>query len=101
MALKKDIKLENDIILSYHRIARIDNFINEKTNILVYSYVNQYQRDRGREGIQISFKPNDIYMIPYNESIEYNQNLTVKEAYEYLKTTDRFKGAEDVFEEED
>lgn len=101
MALKKDIKLENDIVLSYHRIANIDNKINEKTTIIIYSYINQFQRDRQKEGVQISNGISDIYMVPSNVSIEYNQKLTVKEAYDYLKTLDMFKDAEDVYEEED
>ena len=101
MALKKDIKLKNDIVLSYHRISNIDNVINEKTIITVYSYINQYQRDREKEGVHISSSISDIYMVPHNEYIDYTPQITVTEAYDYLKTLDMFKGAEDVFEEED
>ena len=101
MALKKDIKLENDIVVSYHRIANIDNLINKNTTITVYSYVNQFQRDREKDGVDYLPNEKGIYKITSTYTLDFDDTLTTFKAYSFLKTLDMFKGAEDVYEEED
>lgn len=99
MALKKTIILENGIPMEYHRIGAIENVVNGNTNLKIFSYVNQQQRNREKNH-EIRYS-DDIYKITTYETIPYNDTLTIKNAYEYLKTTEKYQGAEDVFEEED
>ncbi len=94
MALKKEIILENGIILNYHRIAEIQNEVNGKTKLLIYSYLNKDQRDREKQEKSIA----QIYRVGSLEKLNYNDKLTITQAYEYLKTIDKYKDAEDVFE---
>lgn len=99
MALKKDIEQENGVILSYHRIAEIENIVNDSTKLKIISYVNQKQRQK--EINAGMYGDARIYIMTSEEKLNYNDTLSIKEAYNYLKTTDTYKGAEDVFEEDD
>ena len=102
MALKKVVKTNNGIPLEYHRISRIDNIVNDKTMIIVKSYVNQEEREKEKQeqraryfiGSSV-FTYDDIIKIPYNDTLD------IVSAYEYLKTTEKYKDAEDIFEEGD
>lgn len=97
MALKKEIVLDNGIMLNYHRIGEIQNIVNGKTKLVIYSYINQEQRNREKNREAMYY--DDIYRITNLETLDYNDKLTIREAYEYLKTTEKYKDAEDVFEE--
>lgn len=99
MALKKDIILENGVIMTYHRIAEIQNTVNFNTTLVIYSYINQEQRNKEKK-LQISPSRvlSSLYRITDYVNLEYNDNLSITEAYEYLKTTDKYSGAEDIFE---
>ena len=99
MALKKKIILENGIPMEYHRIAQINNVVNESTAIVINSYVNQEQRNREKNH-EIRYS-NDIYKIIDKVEIPYNDTLDIVSAYEYLKTTPKYEGAEDIFESEE
>lgn len=99
MALKKNIVLENGIPVTYHRVIGINNIINQETLIEVGSYINEEQRDKEKEwykngGNEASY----VFFNTVYYSIEYNKDLNVDNAYEYLKTLEIFEGAEDVFE---
>ena len=100
MALKKDIVLENGIVLNYHRVVSINNITNQQTIIEVGSYINKEQRDKERAWYESNSKDNmNVYIITTYYSKEYDKDLNVDSAYEYLKTLEVFEGAEDVFEE--
>lgn len=99
MALKKTIILDNGIPVSYHRIAEIQNIVNRNTRLLVYSYINEEQRNREKNH-EIRYS-DDIYIAKSYEDIGYNDTLIIEKAYEYLKHTPKYEGAEDVFEEGD
>jgi hypothetical protein len=101
MALKKEIELENGIILNYHRIVSINKITNTAIIIEVASYISQAKREEEAEAIRISQETGEavemnilINTIYLNK--EYEENETIKDLYEYLKTTDKFKNAEDV-----
>ncbi len=98
MALKKTIILENGIPMSYHRIAEIKNIVNNSTMLIIHSYINQEQRNREKNH-EIRFS-DDIYKIIEQVKIAYNDKLDIVSAYEYLKTTEKYLDAEDIFEEE-
>ena len=96
MALLKPIKQSNGIILTYHRIKDIRNVINDKTYIEIASYVDEEEREREKKQPKYSPRRDEVYIIYSNEEVKYNDTLTIREAYEYLKTTDKYKGAIDV-----
>lgn len=95
MALKKDIEQYNGVILSYHRITDIQNIVNDKTIINICSYINHKQREKEQEQIRNNQYINNIYKVASNVELEYNDTLTVEEAYKFLKTIDKYRNAED------
>lgn len=113
MALEKEIELENGIVLNYHRIATLSKITNISNMIEVNSYINANQREKEKyyqelqmrnahqeeltdkeqkdleKGINVLVEA-DYIQIPYDE------NMTIEDAYEYLKTTDKYKDAIDI-----
>lgn len=89
MALKKEIIQEDGIATNYHRILYIQNAINECTSIAVMSYVETNARTRESEGME-TYRQATTYTAPYTE------DMTPEKAYEFLKTLEEFKDAEDV-----
>lgn len=87
MALQKDIIQRNGVLTTYHRIFFIQSRINSGVSIAVLSYLNEESR---RSDNPEKFVASVTYEIPYQE------NMTVEQAYEYLKTLPEFEGAEDV-----
>lgn len=100
MALKKDKVLNNGIVLTYHRVVSVNSIINQQSLIEVGSYLNKEQRDKEKEWYA-SGGMNDlnVYISTTYYYKDYDKELNVDNAYEYLKTLDEFKDAEDIFEE--
>ena len=90
MALKKDIEQINGIITSYHRIYSIENIVNQSLNIIVFSYLDNNAREKEENG------NNQIYKQTKSYTTQYEETLTVEDAYEYLKTLPEFEDAEDI-----
>lgn len=88
MALIKYIQQDNRIITSYHRILYIQSTINSHTSIAVLSYVDKQSREC--EGSEVQ---------PYKTAVTYEtnyvENMTVSDAYQYLKTLPEFSDAVD------
>ena len=100
MALKKDITLDNGIVLNYHRIVAVYNVTNRSTMIEIASYLNQEQRNKEKVWYETDSNDNmNVYIKSTMYNIDYDKNMNVDSAYEYLKTLDEFKDAEDVLEE--
>lgn len=113
MALQKEIELENGIVLNYHRIASLNKITNISNIIEVNSYATESQRnkeiiyqnlqkrnanqeeltDKEKEdlenGINVYIE-SDFIQLPYDE------NMTIEDAYNYLKTTDKYKEGENI-----
>lgn len=88
MALKKEIQLENGIVLSYHRIITLQLVTNKSIDMIVASYVDEENRDK-------DFLDNKIIQTKvYTDA--YQENYNIEKAYEYLKTLPEFKDAIDV-----
>jgi hypothetical protein len=100
MALKKEIELENGIIVNYHRIVSINKITNNCNIIEVASYTSEKQREKEREYYESIEKDKRMNVFIETEYIqkEYSENETIEECYEYLKKIDKFKDAEDVLE---
>ena len=94
MALKKDIRQIDGVTTSYHRILFLQQMINHHNSIAVASYVDAAARDAEKMNILTQpYKASKTYETAYDES------MTIKSAYEYLKTLPEFEGAEDVYED--
>lgn len=91
MALYKDIKQDDGVTTSYHRILFVQQMVNRHNSIAVISYVDTESRE--------SEKTAELRQ-PYQKSItyevSYDPNMTVESAYDYLKTLPQFAGAIDV-----
>ena len=92
MGLKKSIILDNGITVSYHRIVSINNITNVCNIIEVASYTSKEKREEEKNAIENATEMNVFINTEYINK-EYTENLTIKEAYEYLKTLDEFKDA--------
>ena len=118
MALEKNIELENGIILNYHRIVNLSKITNIKNIIEVSSYVSEQQREKEKQYQELQRKNaseeeltkeereelekgiNVLTEVKYVE-INYDKDMTIEEAYTYLKTLDKYKNSKDVLEESD
>lgn len=97
MALKKNITLNNGIVLNYHRVASVNNITNQQSNIEVASYINEAQRNKEKEWYETENKEDmNVFVDTKYYSKEYDENLNVINAYDYLKTLDEFKNSEDI-----
>lgn len=89
MALSKPITQDDGVTTNYHRIVRLESVINSHVSIVVFSYVNQ--ESRHKESTEYS---------PYRSAITYTtdyiENMTIENAYNYLKSLPAFEGAEDI-----
>lgn len=90
MAIMKAITQKDGVTTNYHRILYVQNMPNSHTSIAVLSLVSDEVREEQKAG--------DIEH-PYTHSVTYeteeHDDLTVSEAYDYLKTLPAFEGAED------
>lgn len=113
MALQKEIKMNNGIVLNYHRINTISLMTNWCISINISSYISKEEREKEQEyqavqrksvnGETLSTaevillnKPLEVYIEGDFIEIDYDENLSIKDIYEYLKTTDKYKDAVDV-----
>ena len=100
MALKKEIELENGIVVNYHRIVSINKITNNCNIIEVASYTSEKQRDKEKEYYESTEEDKQINVFIETKCIqkEYAEGETIEECYKYLKTLDEFKYSEDVWE---
>ena len=100
MALKKEIELDNGVIVNYHRIVSMQKITNQMNIFEVASYVSETKRNEEREAIEEGQKTGEA--VPMNVFIDttivdkdYDEAETIEDAYDYLKTLDKFKNAKD------
>lgn len=97
MALNKYITLDNGVILSYHRVVSVNNITNQTSIIEVASYINEEQRNKEKEWYETKSQEDMNVLIETKYYLkDYDKNLNVDNAYDYLKTLDEFKDAEDI-----
>ena len=92
MALLKEIRQDDGVPTKYHRVLYLIHNVNSHNSIAVVSYVDEESRanDVASNGDSRPYRHAITYEIPYDES------MTVKTAYDYLKTLSEFENAEDV-----
>lgn len=93
MALKKQIELENGIITNYHRIVSINKITNSLIIIEVASYTSELKR---QEELEKEGQEMNVFIDTTFLNKEYSETETIKDLYNYLKTTEKFANAEDV-----
>lgn len=109
MAIKKEIELENGITINYHRITTLNKITNISNNIEVSSYTNKTQRAKEQRYQELQTKENltieeqeevekgiNVFIETDFIQIPYKQNMSIEDAYNYLKTTEKYKNAIDV-----
>lgn len=94
MAILKSIELQNGITVSYHRVVSVNNITNHASIIEVASYTNKAKREEEKEKLE-NHEEMDIFINSDYLETEYDPDLNVISAYEYLKTTKKFEGCED------
>lgn len=102
MAIKIQVTADNGIVTEYHRIALLSIDVNQQNTILVHSYLSADGRQVEKDYAAGLYKDLDEGMMkfPYVRAryihTVYDPNMTVSEAYGYLKMLSEFEGAEDV-----
>lgn len=113
MALNKEIEIDNGMILNYHRITSLNKITNVSNTIEVSSYTTQIQREKEQRYQELQRKSTNSEELTEEEQqllnnginiiietdyvqIPYDKKMTIENAYKYLKTTEKFRNAEDV-----
>ena len=99
MALLKPIELDSGIVLNYHRIVTITKVTNHATILEIAGYTSKEKRElevqQFQNGEEITAYIDTSFM-----SVDYDEASTIKDWYAYLKTTEKYSGAEDDDDEE-
>lgn len=95
MALLKQIELDSGIILNYHRIVAITKVTNHSTILEVAGYTSKEKRDQEISQL-MNGEEVTVYIDTSFMSADYDENTTIKDWYDYLKTTEKYLDAEDV-----
>ena len=90
MALYKEIRQNDGVRTTYHRIMFLQQTVNKQNSIAVLSYTDEEARKFEQDGEYRPYRKSVTY------EVDYDDTMTVANAYEYLKTLDVFAGAEDV-----
>lgn len=113
MAIEKEIELENGVVLNYHRITGLNKITNLSNIIEVNSYINKTQRKKEMQYQELQKRNANQEELTEEEQLElekginvlveaeyisipYNSNMTIEEAYDYLKTIEKYKDAKNI-----
>ena len=95
MALLKEIELDSGIVLNYHRIVSINKITNHAVILEIAGYTSKVKREQELEQLANN-EEITAYVHTSWVSIDYDEISTIKDWYAYLKTTDKYSGAEDA-----
>ncbi len=95
MALQKEIELDNGVIINYHRIVSINKITNHSIVLEVAGYTSKAKREEEIEKLATGEEFN-IYIDTNYMSVPYDEETTIKNWYDYLKTTEKYSGATDI-----
>ena len=95
MALQKNITLGNGVIVNYHRVVSVNNITNHATIIEICSYTSPEKREEEKEKLA-NGEPMNIFLETEYLSIEYDKDMNVNKAYEYLETLPKFEESNDI-----
>lgn len=95
MALSKAIELDNGVILNYHRIVTITKITNHSTVLEIAGYTSQTKREQEIQQFE-NGEEITVYIDTTFMSVDYDEKTTIKDWYDYLKTTAKYIDADDV-----
>lgn len=90
MALYKEIRQDDGVITTYNRILYLNQTVNSHNSIAIVSYVDEESR------LADTVSENRPYRQAITYEMDYDESMTIKSAYEYLKDLPQFEGAKDV-----
>ena len=102
MAIKNKVTSNNGITTEYHRIALLSIDVNNQNTILVHSYLSEDARQIEKDYAAGLYNSVDESMMhfPFVDAnyynCDYDGEMTISKAYDYLKTLPEFSGAVDV-----
>lgn len=102
MAIKKQVVAPNGIVTEYHRVAMVKIDTNQQNTILVHSYLSEAGRQIEKDYAAGMY--NDLeegfmnwpYVDAQYFNCEYDGEMTISKAYEYLKSLDQFTDSKDI-----
>lgn len=94
MAINKKIILDNGVEVNYHRIVSLNKITNIQNIIEVASYTSEAKRLEEQQAVENATEMN-VYIDTTFLNKDYNETETIEEAYDYLKTLEKFENAED------
>lgn len=94
MALIKKIELDSGVTTNYHRVVSVNNITNLQTIIEVASYTSKEKRLEEQNAIQ-NGEPMNVFIETDFYDTEYDKDMNVDNAYDYLKTLEKFANAKD------
>ena len=95
MALHKEIELDNGVIVNYHRIVAITKITNRRIILEMAGYINKEKRQQEIDQLN-NHQEVTVYIDTSLVGVDYDEQLTIKDLYDYLKTTEKYLDAEDV-----
>lgn len=102
MAIKKQVTAANGIVTEYHRVALLTIDTNNQNTILVHSYLSEAGRQIEKDYASGLYRDveegfmNWPYVDAQYLNCDYDGEMTITKAYEWLKTLPQFVGAEDI-----
>ena len=87
--------MENGITVNYHRVVSINKITNNSNVVEVASYTSKEKREEEIEYYNSTDenKVMNVFIDTTYVGMDYDENISIKEVYDYLKTTDKFKDA--------
>lgn len=95
MALLKEIELDNGVVLNYHRIVSVNKITNHAVILEIAGYTSRAKREQEVQQL-VNGEPITAYIHTSWISVDYDETSTIKDWYGYLKTTDKYKDAENA-----
>lgn len=92
MALSKEIELPSGIIVNYHRVVSLNVVTNVQNIIEVASYTSKKKRQEEIDALKAAqnkvegAQETNIYIETTYVACEYDQEMDITKAYEWLKT---------------
>ena len=102
MAIKKIVTAPNGIVTEYHRIAMVKIDTNQQNTLLIHSYLSEAGRQVEKDYAVGLYDDLEEGMMnwPYVDAqylnCEYDGEMTITKAYEYLKSLPTYEGAIDI-----
>lgn len=100
MGLIKSIYSDMHIPMTYHRIHSVSNTSHDHFSIGVIQYMSKSDRKRQKEDPSAPMYTSAITFIKQYDNPEEDENLTIRQAYDWLKTLEYFEGAIDDFDDD-